>query len=701
MKLTQILPRMMAVILLSLTAKFIGAAGLAAEVQPPSAKIVKPAPGATYPTQADIVINLEVVDSDGWVSLVELWADDQKIGEVIFAPSEPPPVGETRIYTFHFSTETAGRHKLIATVTDNAGNAAISSPVEVLVDAIVNTPPPENRPPQVRITSPPDRETFHAPANLAIKGEAVDFDGWVQRVELLADDSKIAEVNVESSPATVGETQTFSFNWSNVPAGQHRLRIRATDNSGEATVSAEVQVLVTEPTSPVNRPPLVRIASPADHATFTAPAKIEINVEAFDADGWVTQVDFLANETKVGEVKVQSDSPPVAQNQTMSFTWTNVPAGDYKLTVRATDSSGTAALSTVVQITVSNPIAPNDAPLVRLTEPHDDATFKSLADVAIAAEAADSDGWVQLVEFMANGAKIGEAKAQAAPATSGEKQLFTFKWSSVPAGKYTLLAKATDNSGNVSVSKTVDVRISEPPAPEPNNLPIVTIQALDGHAAEAKGNSGSDKDRGRSDEAHGNANRGHGNSDNEHGQSGRPNPATFRVRRDGSRDADLKVSYSISGTASNGVDYAMLPGQVTIPRGAQWAFITLTPIDDKLAEPTETVVLKLELPPDASQNKSAATYAIGPRDKAVATIDDNDSPRGSSTRLHDGHFVVSMPGMKDQHVHVEASEDLVHWNVVESKTVTDDDFYFVDGDSPGHGFRYYRVVPAPGGSDDD
>jgi hypothetical protein len=52
---------------------------------------------------------------------------------------------------------------------------------------------------------------------------------------------------------------------------------------------------------------------------------------------------------------------------------------------------------------------------------------------------------------------------------------------------------------------------------------------------------------------------------------GRPqlyDPAVFTVTRTGATGEALTVFYSLGGSASNGADYASLPGSLTIPAGA-------------------------------------------------------------------------------------------------------------------------------------
>jgi len=92
-----------------------------------------------------------------------------------------------------------------------------------------------------------------------------------------------------------------------------------------------------------NNPPSVSITSPANGATFAAPATVTINANASDSDGSVTKVEFYQGATKLGE---DSSSP-------YSTTWSSVAAGTYSLTAVATDDDGAATSSSPVSITVT------------------------------------------------------------------------------------------------------------------------------------------------------------------------------------------------------------------------------------------------------------------------------------------------------------------------------------------------------------
>lgn len=93
-----------------------------------------------------------------------------------------------------------------------------------------------------------------------------------------------------------------------------------------------------------------------------------------------------------------------------------------------------------------------------------------------------------------------------------------------------------------------------------------------------------------------------------------PTPATFTITRTEPGPA-VTVHYTLSGVASNGVDFVSLPGSVTLPDSATETTITLTPIDDNISELAEMVTLSI----------SESTNYIG-AGTATVTIADNDIP---------------------------------------------------------------------------
>ncbi len=97
-----------------------------------------------------------------------------------------------------------------------------------------------------------------------------------------------------------------------------------------------------------------------------------------------------------------------------------------------------------------------------------------------------------------------------------------------------------------------------------------------------------------------------------------PDIGTFTITRTGDTSAALSVNYTLSGTASNGVDYVTLPGVAVLPASASAVEVVINPIDDSVAELTETVVLTLA---------PGENYVVAPPASATVVIVDNETPQ--------------------------------------------------------------------------
>lgn len=187
-----------------------------------------------------------------------------------------------------------------------------------------------NASPSASITAPANNSTFTAPASITINASASDTDGTISKVEFFNGGVKLGEDT--SAP--------YSFVWSGVSAGTWQLTARATDNGGATGNSSVVNVTV-NPAGNTN--PTVSLISPSNNASFTAPATVSLSANASDTDGSISKVEFYNGTTLLG---TDTSSP-------YNFTWTNVAAGTYQLTARATDNANGTATSSVVNITVT------------------------------------------------------------------------------------------------------------------------------------------------------------------------------------------------------------------------------------------------------------------------------------------------------------------------------------------------------------
>ncbi|MCW1921347.1 putative Ig domain-containing protein [Luteolibacter arcticus] len=99
---------------------------------------------------------------------------------------------------------------------------------------------------------------------------------------------------------------------------------------------------------------------------------------------------------------------------------------------------------------------------------------------------------------------------------------------------------------------------------------------------------------------------------------------TFTITRSGPTTSELAVAFNVSGTATAGSDYASAGTSVVIPVGQSSATMTITPLDDALLEPAETVTLTLLASP---------AYAFGATSAATVTLADDES---LFVRMNDG-----------------------------------------------------------------
>jgi len=101
--------------------------------------------------------------------------------------------------------------------------------------------------------------------------------------------------------------------------------------------------------TPSNQAPTVSLTAPANNANYNAPASITVSANASDADGTVSKVDFYNGAALLGS----DNTAPY------SYTWTNVAAGTYTITAKATDNAGASATSYAVTVVVKTVTAPN------------------------------------------------------------------------------------------------------------------------------------------------------------------------------------------------------------------------------------------------------------------------------------------------------------------------------------------------------
>jgi len=162
----------------------------------------------------------------------------------------------------------------------------------------------------------------------------------------------VASLSDHSAPDFTG---TNEVNLGNGPSAVYTLTYAANSAGATLTVRYTVSQMLAQPDGNVtlqaaaltepgaNNPPIVSITTPAENATFAAPAEVNLTASAYDFDGTISKVEFLEGTNKFGE----------ALTSPYRVTWTNPPPHNYTLTARATDNGGASSLSVPVEIFVN------------------------------------------------------------------------------------------------------------------------------------------------------------------------------------------------------------------------------------------------------------------------------------------------------------------------------------------------------------
>lgn len=322
--------------------------------------------------------------------------------------------------------------------------------------------------------------------NLTVTAQADDFDGVVTQVEFFVNNQSVA----------IDTSAPYEYQWT-ASVGTHSFKAQATDDSNLSTMSQEVALVVTNSetgnggcadalsyvagtryevgtlVSNLNQkyrcdvagwcssdatwayepgeglywkdawtglgacstPPQVTITAPTDGQVVLAGSNNEIAANASDSDGTVTQVEFYANNVRLGVV---TQAP-------YSVTWNATLIGANQLKAVATDNDNNTSES-VVNVNVSD----KDL-VISLTSPSAGQTVGLGKNLALSADATSLTSGIKQVDFMVNGAVV--ATDTTAP--------YSANWTPAAIGQFTVSAQAVDLTGSTALSNAAAVTVVE------------------------------------------------------------------------------------------------------------------------------------------------------------------------------------------------------------------------------------------------
>jgi regulation of enolase protein 1 (concanavalin A-like superfamily) len=464
--------------------------------------VTAPTGGSTFTAPANITVSAQASDPENRLSRVDFFAGSTKIGSLTAAP-----------FTIAWSSVPAGTYALTAAAFDLDGGSTTSQPVTVNVSS---TP---NQAPTVGLSSPSNGATFTAPATIAIAASAADPDGTVAKVEfyngttLLGTDTAspysfswpnvaagnytlkaIAYDNTGASTTSATVSVTVVTASTSLPAPQQDADVGAPALAGSATfnqgtytivgsgndiwgqadqfnylyqavtgdidVSARVAslqwsnswakagVMIRETLDKGSRHAFALISG-GNGATFQ---------QRIDPGGYAvfTQGPLIAAPAWVRLVR--SANQFTAYSSTDGVTWTTIATATITmgstvyvgLAVTSHDASSKAT-ATIDSFKSTQPSAPaNQPPVVSIAAPAGGASFTAPANITVTVQASDPNGTVAKVELYNGTTLLG----------TDTTSPYSFSWTNVAAGSYTLKAIAYDNTGASTTSATVSVTVT-------------------------------------------------------------------------------------------------------------------------------------------------------------------------------------------------------------------------------------------------
>jgi hypothetical protein len=333
----------------------------------------------------------------------------------------------------------------------------------------------------------------------------------------------------------------------------------------------------------------INITYPQDHSAFGFGTTLVIKAVAVDPSGYIPRVEFYDGDTLLGVSEIAFvQAPPAGTPIEHSFAWHNLPIGEHVLTARATAAGGVKVVSAPVTILVAV-IDPPPPPVVSIrsvpdltTRPIPNADYAS--DFFEVRRSGPTNESLKVYFEVPTVSPTGAAHI----ATPGVDYVALKSPVEIPAGQFATYfhVEAIDDT-LVEGPEQVLVKLVNAPsdarfyqidsehsqaavtitdndtAPEQVKL---AVEAADGVASEI-------------------------------GTTTVIDTAMFLIKRvSGPTNIAVTAYYHMSGTASNGVDYAKLSGTVEIPAGVARAEIPIKPIADNIAEGEETVILTLDAP---------------------------------------------------------------------------------------------------------
>ena len=317
-------------------------------------------------------------------------------------------------YAYAWSGVSAGSYSLSAKVVYGTGQTVTSTVASLTVT---------NPPPAIALSGVTSGQSVTAPATVNL-GATVTANG-----------NTITKVQFLNGATVLGEdaSSPYAYAWSGVSAGSYSLSAKVVYGSGQTVTSSVASLTVTNP------PPTIALGGVTNGQRFVAPATMNLSAAVGANGNSISKVQFLNGSTVLGE----------ATATPYEFVSGKLSAGNYDLRARVFYGAAQTKDSAAVSVTVTNP-----PPVLVLSVPTPTEGHVSPATVELTAGLTANGNTITKVQFFNGATLLGE----------DTNIPYSYTWSSVGAGSFSLKARAHYDGGQ-TVDSTVTALNVRFPAP--------------------------------------------------------------------------------------------------------------------------------------------------------------------------------------------------------------------------------------------
>lgn len=438
--------------------------------------------------------------------------------------------------------------------------------------------------PSVTLTNPEPGHIYGANRSILLTAVGVDPSGHMPRMEFYANGTKVGESRIDFAvPPPPGTPIEHSFQWQNVPAGTYGIAARGFTAGGRVAGATPIRIDVVtgdgESVISLSAAPLSIAENEAGgvaratSVTLSRTGRIDVPIRVFldyagtataDVDYGRTPGEFIIPQGYASASFTIAALPDGAAEGDEQFTVSvapYIPSADPHPANRPYSIDPAASSATITIQDASQPTTPVVSISAFADTTHEPSPNMDVAPAVLVLRRTGSTEHMLDVYVAFSGTATARQDYSAPP-----------NWLRFPVGQSLLRVEIYAHDDNlVEGPESIIAMLQQPQdgAPLPYQIDpqqrnaTLTIIDNDGQGGEATVRIVTADPIAR-----------------EITPEASPDTARFRISRVGSTASELRVFYTVHGTAENGVDYNQIPQSIVIPPGQSFADIEIAAIPE-------------------------------------------------------------------------------------------------------------------------